>query len=227
MASMRHPPALGSYLKALLSPAQPPPPKPPHPIPIYSPNRCFRCLASGHQVCHCCDLIRCKNCAGNGHRQYRCPMPIHRLLTPWRGRRSTRTLPSSLIPTPLSHRPHPVFHHRYRTPDADRHNKLSATLPYASPFPSHPCASTSPTPTSPTPTTCKTTTHLLPPSSPPSETHPFTTAYDPAHMMPSSSSAAPPRLSPSTYSDSMHLRALFLEPKNRQDSILGSARLHQ
>jgi hypothetical protein len=97
------------FLKAVLSPAKPPPrpPPPSHPFSLPSAtSRCYRCLASDHQVRDCRDPVRCRGCGRLGHRQKLCPMPIARALTPHPRRRPSipapaRRVPGSAVPFPV------------------------------------------------------------------------------------------------------------------------------
>ncbi|KAL5656954.1 hypothetical protein ACJX0J_030117, partial [Zea mays] len=104
------------FLKAVLSPAKAPPRPPPPRHPFSLPpatSRCYRCLASDHQVRDCRDPVRCRGCGRLGHRQKLCPMPIARVLTPHPRRRPSipapaRRVPGSAVPFPPAKlAPHP------------------------------------------------------------------------------------------------------------------------
>jgi len=64
----QQPAAPGSYLQALLTPAQPRQTLARRPAPIVSTTGCFRCLASDHLVRECRDPVRCRNCRDCDHR---------------------------------------------------------------------------------------------------------------------------------------------------------------
>jgi hypothetical protein len=42
-------------------------------------GKCFRCLASNHQLVHCREHVRCLSCFGNGHFAKQCRASSHRL----------------------------------------------------------------------------------------------------------------------------------------------------
>jgi hypothetical protein len=108
----RHPLLPGTAppsLKRCSLPPNPPPrpPPPSHPFSLPSAtSRCYRCLASDHQVRDCRDPVRCRGCGRLGHRQKLCPMPIARALTPHPRRRPSipapaRRVPGSAVPFPV------------------------------------------------------------------------------------------------------------------------------
>lgn len=153
-----------SYRAALLTKANPPPHARTRFTPITSTHGCFRCLALDHQVRDCRDPTWSRNCGANGHRSYRCTMPLDREQTPYHPTRPT--LPTTDGPVTIT----PVSFVALR-------NATSSLLPRTPPpWPTH-AHSPRTTPTSPT--------HATAPPPPPPDLL-LTAAYDPTNMHASS-----------------------------------------